>query len=107
MRIWMHLLLSAVALFAGFVGGAILTAVLLDLIHDGPRWIVIPVTCVAMSVFVVGGLRTGEWTVRQLPARCPACRGAAWAEGHRPIRFRCTACGHLHRTRVRANWGAD
>lgn len=107
MRIWMHLLLSGFAVFAGFFGGAIATALLLELIHDGPRWIVIPVTCVAMVVFVVGGLRTGEWAVRQLPARCPECDGTTWAEGHRPIRFRCRACGHVHRTNVRANWGAE
>ena len=107
MRIWMHLLLSAVAVFAGFVGGAILTALLLELIRDGPRWIVIPVTGAALLVFIVGGVRTGEWAVRRLPARCPACGGDTWAEGHRPIRFCCRACGHVHRTRTRANWGTD
>ena len=94
-------------MFAGFFAGAILAALLLELIRDGPRWAVVPVVCVSLVVFVYGGLRTGEWLVRQLPARCPQCRGAAYAEGHRPIRFRCTVCGHVHRTNVRANWGAD
>jgi hypothetical protein len=107
MRIWMHLLLGVVAMFGGFFGGAILTVALLEVIHDGPRWVVIPVTVVAMVALVLGGFRAGEWLVRQLPARCPACAGRAYAEGHRPVRFRCTACGHVHRTRMRANWGGD
>ena len=107
MRIWMHQLLGAVAEFAGFFAGAVVTALLLELIRDGPRWVVIPTITVAMIAFVIGGLRAGEWFVRRLPARCPACRGAAWAEGHRPVRFRCRACGHVHRTRFRTNWGSD
>ena len=106
MRIWLHLILSAVAVFAGFFAGAVLTALLLELIRDGPRWVVIPVTVVSMVAFLLGGIRSGEWLVRRLPARCPACGRAAYAEGHRPIRFRCRACGHVQRTNTRTNWGA-
>jgi hypothetical protein len=104
MRIWMHLVLTVIAAFAGFSGGAILTAMLLEVIRDGPRWVVIPVMVVSMVAFIYGGLRAAEWLVRQLPARCPACAGPAYAEGRQPIRFRCTECGRVHRTRVRANW---
>lgn len=43
MRIWLHLLLETVAVFVGFLAGGILAAVLLELIRDGPRWVVIPV----------------------------------------------------------------
>ena len=107
MRIWMHLVLSAAAVFSGFFAGALLTGLLLELVRGGPRWAVIPLICVAMVAFVYGGLRSGEWLIRQLPVRCPECRRTAYAEGHRPIRFRCEACGHVHRTNVRANWGAD
>jgi hypothetical protein len=106
MRIWIHLLLTGVAVFVGFIAGGILAALLLELIRDGPRWAVIPVVCVALVAFAYGGLRAGEWFVRQLPARCPKCRRAAYAEGHRPIRFRCASCGHVHWTNVRANWGS-
>jgi len=107
MRIWMHLFLSVVAMFAGFFGGAILTAMLLEVIREGPRSVVVPVICVSLVASAIGGLRAGEWLVRRLPVRCPACAGPSYAEGHRPIRFRCTACGHVHRTRMRANWGGE
>lgn len=107
MPIRLHLFCSAVSMFAGFTGGAGLAALLLEGIRDLPRWFVIPVMVVALVVFVVGGIRAGEWLVRRLPARCPACGRAAVAEGHRPIRFRCRSCGHVHRTNVRTNWGSD
>jgi hypothetical protein len=101
----MHLLLSSIAVFAGFLAGGFLTALLLELIRDGPRWLVIPTMVVALVVLCVGGLRAGEWLVRRFAARCPECRGPAYAEGHRPIRFRCVACGHIHYSRMRTNWG--
>jgi hypothetical protein len=107
MRIWMHLLLNIIAVFGGFFGGTILAAMMLEVIRDGPRWVVIPVIAVSMVALAYGGLRIGEWLVRRLPARCPACAGPAYAEGHRPIRFRCTECGHVHHTLVRAKWGGD
>jgi ribosomal protein S27AE len=106
MRIWIHCLLSGVAMFAGFFAGGLLTGLLLELIRGGPPWVVVPVVIVTMVAFIYGGLRAGEWLVRRLPARCPACAGQAYAEGHRPIRFRCSKCGHVHRTNMRTNWGA-
>ena len=63
-----------------------------------PAVVVIPVVIVLMVAFIYGGIRGGEWLVRRLPARCPACAARAFAEGHRPIRYRCTECGHVHRT---------
>jgi ribosomal protein S27AE len=107
MRIWMHLILSSVAVFAGFFAGGLVLAGLLELIRVWPQWILIPTIIVSAFVLVFGGLRLGEWLVRRLSARCPQCRGRAYAEGHRPIRFRCTACGHVHYTNMRTNWGAD
>jgi Na+/glutamate symporter len=70
-RIWMHLFLSAVGMFAGFFAGAVLAALLLELIRDGPRWVVIPVTAVGMVASLLGGIHSAEWLVRRLPARCP------------------------------------
>jgi hypothetical protein len=107
MPIWMHHVLSTIAIFAGFFGGGLLTAILLELIRGGPKWVVLPVVSVALIVFAVGGIRFGEWLVRLLPARCPNCRGRAYAEGHRPIRFRCQECQHVHFSRSRTNWGKD
>lgn len=107
MRIWMHLLLSVIAMFAGFVAGGILSALVLELIREGPGWFVFPVMAVTLIGLCVGGVLGAEWLVRRLSARCPLCRGPAYAEGHRPIRFRCTACGHIHHTRMRTNWGSD
>src|SRR5262245_19388922 len=107
MRIWMHLLLSSIGMFAGFFAGGLMAAVVLELIRDGPRWIVIPTMIVTLIGLCYGGIRLAEWLVRQLSVRCPMCRGPAYAEGHRWIRFRCTACGHVHVTRMRTNWGDD
>src|SRR5262245_32562689 len=107
MRIWMHLILSSIAVFAGFIAGGIVLALLLELIRDWPKAVFIPCIIVSAFVLVLGGLRVGEWLIRRLSARCPQCRGRAYAEGHRPIRFRCKVCGHVHRTNMRTNWGAD
>lgn len=38
-----------------------------------------------------------------IPARCPECLGAARLEGSRPVAYRCTKCGHVHRTGVTEN----
>src|SRR5262245_55342394 len=105
MRIGTHLLLSFVAVFAGFFGGGRAAGAFLELIRGGPRWVVIPAIVAAMLTFVYGGVRLGEWSVRQLPARCPKCRGKSYAEGHRPVRFRCQECEYVQRTNVRAKWG--
>lgn len=106
MRIWMHQVMEVIAVFAGFIVGGFLSALLLEVIRDGPRWLVIATMIVAFPALIYGGLRAGEWLVRQLPARCPKCRGPAYAEGHRPIRYRCRLCEYEHFTRSRTNWGA-
>ena len=107
MRIWMHLTLNGFAAFGGFVFGALVFAQVLVWLHGGPQWVVIPVTTAAMFVFPLSGLWIGERLVRRWPARCPECRGSAFAEGHRPIRYACRDCGYVHLTRMRANWGGD
>jgi hypothetical protein len=85
----------------------LLSALILELIRGGPRWFVIPAMIVTLIGLCFGGVLGCEWLVRRLSTRCPECRGPAYAEGHRPIRFRCTAFGHVHCTRMRTNWGND
>jgi hypothetical protein len=107
MRIGMHLVLSTLAATAGFLAGSLLTALLLEVIRGCPQWVVVPSTVIALIGFCVGGVRGGEALVRLLPARCPDCRGRAFPEGHRPVRFRCKSCQRIHRTRMRVYWGGD
>ena len=105
MRIWMHLTLQAVGTFGGFFCGGLALSAFLELIRGAPRWVTIPTIILTVVPFVYGGMRIGEGLARLLPARCPECRGRAYAEGHRPIRFRCRVCGLVHRANVRTNWG--
>lgn len=107
MRIWVHLTLSSLGVLLGFGSGCVLIALVLELIRGYPQWVVIPVIVVTGFAFIFGGVRAGEAFVRLLPARCPHCKGRSFAEGHRPIRFRCTECEHVHQTRMRTNWGND
>ena len=106
MRIWMHLLLSAVAVFAGFFAGPCWPR------RAGvdPRRAPVgghPGDMRVAGCFRIGGLRTGDWLVRQLPARCPRVLGRPMRRGTGRSGSVVTACGHVHRTNVRANWGAD
>ena len=105
MRIWMHLLLMATATFSGFFAGGGLTALVAELVRDRPPAVASAVIVPALVAFALGGALLGEWLVRRLPARCPSCGRPAYAEGHRPIRYRCRSCGHDYHTRARTNWG--
>ena len=107
MRIWMHQLLSMFACLGGFLTGGLGAALVLEVIRGGPQWLVIAVVSVCLVGFAIGGIRAGEWLARRIPARCPECNGRTFAEGHRPIRFRCRECGHVHLTKTRTNWGSD
>lgn len=60
----------------------------------------VPATVFAGIWWLVDGPRAArEWFRACVPASCPACgKRAAYAVGSRPVRYDCSACGHLHET---------
>ncbi len=102
-----HLIIQVVFVFAGFIFGGILAAIVMEFIRPLPSILSIPLGIVALLSLAYGGVRGGEYVARLISVRCPQCRSSSFAEGHRPIRYRCKTCGHVELTRCRASWGKD
>jgi hypothetical protein len=60
----------------------------------------VPATVFAGVWWLVDGPRAArDWFRASVAALCPACgKRAAYAVGSRPVRYDCSACGHLHET---------
>ena len=108
MPVWLHLLIDTIAFFATVVLWWTITIPLLSL--DFVRGIVRDNEVRTTVNFVVcaAGLGLGviaSRVFRKIPARCVKCGGKTFAEGNRPVRYKCKECGFVQLTKLRSNWG--
>jgi WD40 repeat protein len=98
--VWAHMALLFLAPLVGFLGGAFGFLVVNGAIFGagGPSPLPVPLVIVCFLAFPFLGLSLALALVRLCPARCPHCGGRSYAEGNRPVVYRCAACGHLRRT---------
>jgi hypothetical protein len=99
MRIWVHQLLTVLALFGGFLSGVGLLALAAEFIRlpamNVSRWIALAPVGVLVVALPIGCTLLSLWLVDRCPARCPRCQGPAFVVCHRPFRYECRGCGHL------------
>jgi hypothetical protein len=112
MRIWCHLALTTAAQVLAFGVAVLASSSLVGLasgqvVTDSRPLQIAAVVVGMLFVFasIYGGIRLAEWLARRVAARCPRCRGAAVAVGHRPIRYACRDCHHVEATSVLVHWG--
>jgi len=118
MPIWDHRLLGVALRVAGDFGGAFagscVSSLLFMALAAGRGAGPVLVSLGYLLVWVIGAacFFGAAWpgltlsyglSVRQVPARCPRCRGDAFlqSEDARRVRYRCRSCGHVH---VGASW---
>lgn len=119
MPIWLHIVMETVIGVGGFLlGGALTLSVFMETMTVVAGWL--QGCALAIPVWVPHGIAVlfsaplmfaiplllSRW-FRQIPARCGKCDGRAFAEGHRPVRYRCQECGWLKTTNVNSNLGPD
>jgi hypothetical protein len=122
MPIWLHLTLRTVASVICLFGGALLGWVVIGLITLalqmlGARGALVTLLSIVLGVPIfLGGGYLGSigviYILDRLPARCPRCRGlTCWPRTdytfahRRPIKYFCSACGHVQWTGVEEGGG--
>lgn len=107
MPIWLHILLDTVVFLAGIMLWWATAFGLWSVIpaRKVPHNLAVQVTILAILALGIGVGRLLSKRFRRIPARCANCGGRSYAEGNRPIRYRCRDCGCVKVTNVSSNWG--
>lgn len=101
MPVRLHAYLSVGAVFVGLVGTAILLAA-----YSKPLGLNgisgTPGALLMIFILVSGGMISGLIFKHLIPALCSECGGRSRQYKSRPVRYRCTVCGHKQRTGINA-----
>src|SRR5437762_168288 len=108
MRIWMHGIIELVVVMAAFFGTGFVIIIsglesLIESLMGGTKFAILAAMLLVAPI-IFGACYLAQVLIRKIPARCPECRGHTYAEGNRPVRYRCVDCGFVHVT-WRSNHG--